>query len=295
MHKAIQLGPHLATARVTSALILGALLLGACDRRPEPERRQASASTVAVPKIPAPPLPPPPVGRRELLAALATARAAYAAGQVDGGAILAGRQFTIRQAFGCPGGRVGAVATATAADHGRASWTWGPDRKSIEISLKPAERKSAPILADETAWEAVEGYWLPWPWLQTEECPVSRYSGPAPPAAEASTPPGAKSVPPPTLLVSGLAAVFAQGSSRVSRRDGRPFALTLRGEAPRTAPANGYRLVIEGRFSAFSDGRAIRCRAADIDEPPVCIAAAEVDRVVFEDGDGTVLQEWRSG
>ena len=58
----------------------------------------------------------------------------------------------------------------------------------------------------------------------------------------------------------------------------------------------GYRVVLEGRFASFPDGRAIRCRAASIDQRPVCIAAVQLDRVAFEDGSsGTVLSEWRPG
>jgi hypothetical protein len=89
--------------------------------------------------------------------------------------------------------------------------------------------------------------------------------------------------------------MFAKDSSRVSRRDGKPFTATLRGDDALAAPVDGYRLVIEGRFAAFSDGRTIRCTASSPDQAPVCIAAAEVDRVAFEDPDGKVLKEWRQG
>jgi hypothetical protein len=80
-----------------------------------------------------------------------------------------------------------------------------------------------------------------------------------------------------------------------AEKSGGPFLVTLRGEGPLVAPENGYRLVIEGRFSSFADGRAIRCYSSSIDQAPVCIAAAEVDRVAFEDADGKLLKEWREG
>ena len=58
--------------------------------------------------------------------------------------------------------------------------------------------------------------------------------------------------------------------------------------------AKGYRLVLEGRFAAFPDGRSIHCRAETPDQRPLCIAAAQLDRVAFEDADtGSVISEWR--
>ena len=64
---------------------------------------------------------------------------------------------------------------------------------------------------------------------------------------------------------------------------------------PPPAPTGGYRLILEGRMSAFADGRAIRCRASSPDQRPVCIGAVQLDRVAFEDAGGAVLSEWRPG
>ena len=71
----------------------------------------------------------------------------------------------------------------------------------------------------------------------------------------------------------------------------------VRGDADRPAaiPDRGYRLVLEGRMGAFADGRAVRCRAAGPDQRPICIGAAQLDRVAFEDAQGAVLSEWRGG
>jgi hypothetical protein len=62
----------------------------------------------------------------------------------------------------------------------------------------------------------------------------------------------------------GLAAVHEQDSSRLGRRNGRAYSFVVRGEGdqPAVAPAGGYRLVLEGRLTAFADGRAIHCRTA---------------------------------
>ncbi len=225
------------------------------------------------------PTPPPLVSRAELLLAIANARSAYAAGQPDVAEGLAGRRFAVRQTFGCDAVTDPDLATGPVVP-GNAGWSWGRDRQTIDIKLTPADLTASPVLAGDNGWEAAEGYWLARPWLKSEGCPT-------PPADSTS---GAASSAP----RAGLAAVFGRESSRVRQRDGRAFTWTLRGDPP-VPPANGYRLVIEGRFSAFPSGRAIRCHSPDIDQEPICIAAAEVDRVAFEDSEGRLLQEWRLG
>jgi hypothetical protein len=221
-----------------------------------------------------------------LLTAIDAARTAYAAGAPPADGELAGRRFAIRQAFGCGGPLRGAPEVAASLPPGVAGWTWSRDQRSIDISLTPADwTKTQGLATGETAWEAVEGYWLSRPWLREEGCP----SAPAGAAPQLDPAVGA------AALTTGLAAVFEQGSSRVGRRDGRAFTLTLRGDPSPAPPVGGYRMVIEGRLTAFTDGRAIRCRSAHIDQMPVCVAAAEVDRVAFEDAGGELLKEWRVG
>lgn len=221
--------------------------------------------------------------RAELLDAIAQARAAYAAGAPDPSAELSGRRFSIRQAFGCGG-------PADAALPGLARWSWDGARKSIEIRLAPADWTQSRILAgvkgaEAVHWEAVEGFWLTHSWLRTEGCPTP----PIVPAA-VTAPPLPAAAP-----IAGLAAVFETGGSRVERRDGRAYALTLRGEPTAEPPLAGYRLLLEGRFTAFPDGPVIRCRSDNPDAEPVCLAAAEVDRVAIEDAAGKMLREWRKG
>lgn len=249
------------------------LALAACDRQ------------VATPPIPAPtPAAPPPtplqplVDRSELLRALDTAASAFAAGQSNDGADLVGRRFTVRQAFGC----AGPAPTGAARPAGLASWTWGPGNRTIELTLQPADWTAELAPSQGEAAEAVEGFWLARPWMRTDACPD--VAAPSPAAAE------------PARQTAGLASVFEQGGSRVGRRDGRAFSHTLRGEdGPLAAPTSGYRLVIEGRFTAFSGGSAVRCRAGGPDERPVCLAAATIDHVLFETAEGQQLSEWRPG
>jgi hypothetical protein len=268
-----QMGRHAAVA-----LAAAGLMLFGCERKAVAPASTPPDLPLVAPK--SPPLPPPTLGRAEVLAALDAASSAYAAGLREDRNDLAGRRFTIRQPFGCLG-------SVSSREDGLAHWSWEPRRQTIEISLRPADWTLAPDLADVVDhWEAIEGFWLARPWLRTEACPAAR--------PRAATPQEAAERAAPEPQTAGLAAVFARGGSRLGRRDGRAFSSTIRDE-PQTPPVGGYRLVLEGRFTAFPGGRAIRCHSRGPDNRPVCIAAAEVDRVAFEDAAGKLISEWRPG
>lgn len=270
-----------ATLPFSAVALAACLVVTACERRaPEP-------AAPAAPKAPAPvslPVaPPPPLGRAELLQAIDAAASAYAAGKAPEGEGLAGRRFTVRQAFGCSG--ASPPAPADLAADGLARWSWSRDRRALEIRLTPSDWTGTALMAGgDGTWEAAEGFWLTWPWLRADGCPKATVDPLAGPRAAS-----------PQSM--GLAAVFERGGSRLGRRNGRAYAFTVRGEGDKLPPLpiGGYRLVLEGRFVAFADGRAVRCRADGIDQRPVCVAAAQLDRVAFEAADGEVLSEWRVG
>ena len=188
-------------------------------------------------------------------------------------------------AFGCRGPEPAAEGQA----EGLARWSWAPERRAIQLTMTPGDWTQSALIAGAgggEGWEAVEGFWIPRPWMETGGCPALTSdplaSGPAAPS-------------PQTV---GLAAVFEADGSRLERRNGRAYAVSVRpeGEAETVAaPKDGYRLRLEGRVAAFPDGRAIRCRAAGPDQRPVCIAAVRLDRVAFETADGAPLSEWRVG
>ncbi len=273
---------------VVFTTITAGLLLAQCG----PKEKPADTPPAKVPEAPVvvtPTLPAgaPPLTRADLLAAVARATSSYAAGETPSGSDpLVGRPFAVRMAFGCGGPLT--VPPSPAAIDGLPRATWGPDHKSIQLSLTPGEWLESALIAGagaEAAWETVEGFWVPRPWLATDGCPAVRRD----PLQAASVAPSAQTV--------GLAAVFAKGGSRLAQRNGRAYRYTVRaeGDRPLVAPEGGYRVVLEGRVVGFPGGRAIRCRAAGPDQRPVCVAAVQLDRVAFESTTGTTLGEWRKG
>ena len=260
------------------------LLLASCQRDAEPV---APAPAPTSPAARGPVTPPinPALDRRELLAAVAVAASNYAAGAAPAAADpLVGRQFDISLAFGCEGAE---APPADGAGDGLARWSWGPDRETIRLSLAPGEWARSALIAGagQDQWEAVEGFWVSRPWMTANGCPSIR----ADPLASGPVAPSPQTV--------GLAAVFETGGSRLGRRNGRAYAHTIRqaGDAPLIALDAGYRIRLQGRVAAFPDGRAVRCRAANPNQRPVCVAAVQLDRVAFESATGDALSEWRTG
>lgn len=266
------------------AVIAAGLLTASCQRGSAPA---APPSEPAGPVETGPATPPlnPALDRRELLSAVAQAASAYASGADAATASpLVGRQFDIRLAFGCEGAE---ASPADGAGDGLARWSWDGDRENIRLSLTPGDWTRSALIAGagQDQWEAVEGFWVARPWMTSDGCPSIR----ADPLASG---PAAGS--PQTV---GLAAVFATGGSRLGRRNGRAYAHTIRqaGDAPLVALDAGYRVRLQGRIAAFPDGRAIRCRAANPNQRPVCVAAVQLDRVAFETPTGEAFSEWRPG
>lgn len=278
------LSPRPSVVALATSLALLSLVLGGCRRDPaEPSPRPSAAPTASSAPVPAPVAD---LDRAGLLAAMDGASAAYARGDQSGSASLSGRRFVVRQAFGCVAET--SPTTDPGVQDGVGTWSRSPDGKSLKVTLTPGDWTASPLITDgqDPSWEAVEGVWLTRPWMRTGDCP--RLSAPTGVGDTAVT------REPQTM---GLASVFEADGSRLGRRNGRAYDYTVRGRDDQAAatPAQGYRLIIEGRMAAFPDGRSIRCRASSPDQRPVCIAAVKVDRVGFEDASGAALSEWRGG
>ncbi len=285
LHEPLQLDNY--RVRKASAVALLALVLAGCEQ--ETSKAPDSVASEA-PERPAPktlPTAVPVLARGDLISAAGRAASDYVGGaERPSPDPLVGRTFSIKIAFGCSGPASGSPETSEAP--GLASWSWGSEEKAIELRMAPGDWAGSALIAgsaDAPDWEAVEGFWIPRPWLLSESCPTVRGD----PLQTANA--GAA---PQTL---GLAAVFETGGSRIGRRNGRAYTFTIRpdGDTPVQAPAQGYRLVLAGRVASFPDGRAIRCRATGPDQRPVCVVATNLDRVAFEGADGKMLSEWRPG
>jgi hypothetical protein len=276
-------------ARVSGALLLAGVLLSGCSRK-APETAPANQQTEAPassPKSVTPVVPKPsvPLTRGDLVSAAGQAASDYAKGMSFVSADpLIGRDILVRVPFGCTGPTP--AETSKSERDGLAEWTWGENRKSIKLSMTPADWVDSALLGATSVdkkWDAVEGFWIPRPWLASEACPVVQ-SDPLQTTAPLASPQ--------TL---GLAALFEAGGSRVGRRNGRAYEFLIRGKGGDAIPPSSYRLVLEARITAFASGRAIVCHAPGPDQRPVCIIAVALDRVAFEDDQGATLSEWKPG
>lgn len=265
--------------RKSKIAMFGAALMvtGACERQTAPSEN----ATVPVEQneaniAEALPLPAAAMNRAEFLNAIAEAANAHVAGLDDRSAqsSLQGRRFAIRLRFGCSG-----PAQAGSIDALR--WTGGKDASSLEVRATPNISLDEPMLKDlsEETIESVEGFWIPRPWLRADACP-------RPAAGEAEGEPA-----PP---VAGIAEYFTKEDSRVRSRSGRAYSAVEKLGANDVLPTEGLVLLLEGRLTAWPNGRVIRCSGDGRSSPPGCIASAHLDRAaVLHPATDDVIAEWR--
>lgn len=268
------------------SVMASGLALQACDDAAKPVAPTKSPAVLPAPDPLKGVTPEPALNRQAMLEAVAEAASDYAGGAANPGTDpLVRRTFDISLPFGCSGAE--APPAADTGD-GLARWSWSEDRKAVRLSLNPADWTGSDLITGSEGlvpWEAVEGVWISRPWMTGEGCPLSR------PGSQAG---GPASSSPETV---GLAAVFEEGGSRLGRRNGRAYTHIVRPEDDQAvvAPLQGYRLRLQGRVTAFPDGRAIHCRANGVRQRPVCVAAVQLDRVAFQTATGETLTEWRPG
>ena len=256
-----------------AAIVVLALVL--TRPSPPPPVVEAPPPVVAAPPA-AKAAPPATASRADLILAAGRAADAYASGVPGGGADLVGRRFAVRLAFGC-GGPV--------ADPGPAQAYYQIDAKALSLRLvaRPAIWTDLPLVRAAPApagTETVEGFWIPRPWLTGDRCPQRREV--APPATP--TP-----VEQPSL---GLAVLHGQDASRTERRGQRPYEHVLKLEPDGAGQGRVFELVLEGKISGYADGAALHCWSESAEHRPICLYAVDIDRVAFEDADGTVLADW---
>jgi hypothetical protein len=269
-------GSTIHAAGLSLMLCLG---LAACEREPpagnrvtsDPANETRPAAPVALPE------PEPPLGRSQLLDAARRAASAYAARRLPPAeaANLAGREFTLTIPFGC-GGPEGAERPAGL------SWSYDAEEERLRLRAEPTiDVETAAVAAIGGNYEAVEGFWIPRPWTDSEDCPP-------PPGAAAPEDPAQPT--PPSV---GLAQFFTAADSRTRQRAGRAYESVARIEADQLPNAQGFGLVIEGRIATVASDRTIVCHSPRPDIRPNCVIAVEIDRVAFlNPRSGTTLASW---
>ncbi len=291
--------PSFATALVLAACIG----LSACQIGEEGgPAENVDQSTMNKPQVP---LPEPPMDRAQLLAAIARAASATAAGTDDSAdqRSLAGSRFELRIRFGCRG----PASDLTEAIFG---WSFNQPDRTLRVRVTPTISSDEPIVSQFAGEdvEAVEGFWIPRPWLLDPVCPAAaavrpdsadQKTEPSSPATESEAPlepvddEQESQAPPPAWPKVGIVQFFTDTDPRTRRRGLRPYETlkTLRADEPLSG--QGYNLVLAGRIRPLPGQRAIACVSRGADQPPDCVISVRIDRVRFERPDTKeTLAEW---
>lgn len=295
--------------QVMHRLSLILLLAAAAACRQEQTEPPAAINTAEAPSRPIVPKPRPPVDRPSLLAAVAEAASASAAGAPVPESIRAldGRQFEFRIRFGCRG-------PATDLRNRWLGWSFDAEKKRIRVRATPTISRNDPLVAQfsNEEIEAVEGFWIPRPWLLQPVCPVAAGVQPAADGRQPGSTPGAEreaerdsgadqegdspEEPVPVSARIGIAQFFTTDDPRTGRRDMRPYEASHTLAEGKAISSQGYDLVLAGRLRAFPGRGVIQCSARSPDSPPECIVSAEFLRVWIEQpGTGDVIAEWGGG
>lgn len=265
---------RLPTSFVTAAVMLGMVGCGGTreKERDQPEQTPANAAEPA-----ALPTADPPLTRRDLiLVAMESATDLVTATDVaERQQRLDGRSFSfrIRLCEGAPS---------------RDRLTFDREKRVLRVAVTPDLNANDPVAAALGAgeFEALEGFWVPYPWLLQAACSPVPSSGGA--EKRDAAPVEASAQARPTLA---LAEVFLPGADRSARREGRPFSVTRRldeGVAP-----GAVDLVLRGRLTRLPGAKVINCVASEAMLAPQCIVSVRFDAVRLEQAEsGELLGEW---
>jgi hypothetical protein len=279
------------------AVPLALLALAGCEVQRQPA---GEAEPDPVINLPAVPVPQPPLDRAGLLEAVASAASAAAAGIDDTAAQreLDGRQFSVSIRFGCAGPAKDLQAAAL-------GWRFDAQERTLRVRAMPTLSAQDPLVSRIVgdSFEAVEGFWLPRPWLRQAVCPVASAvtAAAAEPAAtndpDAQPEPSAQSAESvPAAPRIGIAQFFTSTDARTRRRSDRAYQAVQQVPPDQPLASQGFDLVLEGRLRAVPGKGVVLCSAAGPDSPPECIVSAEFDRVVIRrPNGGELIAEWGTG
>ena len=281
-------------------IVAAVSLLGACQQQTQDvSDDQASVDDPQL-NLPVVPRPQPPIDRAAILAAVARAASASASGTDDKAAqaALDGRQFEFRIRFGCKG-------PSSDLPNAWLGWSFEREKGTLRVrampTISPKEQLVKALGGDQ--FEAVEGFWVPRPWLLEPICPATAAlsSAPAEPAtdnaadqlAEESV---AAAEPEPAPPRVGIAQFFTDTDARTGRRSLRPYEAVKTLDADQPIGAQGFNLVLSGRLKQLPDKGVIACVAKGAESPPECILSVDFDRVWIEKpSDGEIIAEWGGG
>ena len=297
-------------------LLAGAAAATACQQQQQPD--QTANATQPQPR-PIVPRPQPPIDRASLLAAVTEAASATASGEQMPQSVrsLDGRQFEFRIRFGCRG-------PATDLQERWLGWSFDAEERRIRVRAAPTIAKSDPLVGRIGAeqFEAVEGFWIPRPWLLQPVCPAaaavqsatdgapagapsdrnagdekgrqplqaSRATGPVP--ADESEVDEAL----PIVRRIGIAQFFTSDDARTGRRDTRAYEAAHTLAEGQAISSQGYNLVLAGRLRAIPGRGVVHCSTRGADTPPECLVSVEFLRVWIEQPDTReVIARWGGG
>jgi hypothetical protein len=275
---------HFLSQRSLALAAGSAALLTGCQPAADSAANRADDGPVL--NLPVVPAPEPPMSRAEVLAATAQAASAAAAGTAAGDSqrTLDGRQFELRIRFGCGGPAASLPETPL-------GWAYDPEKHTLRLRAMPTISADGDVVGvlGRDRFEAIEGFWIPRPWLLEAVCPA-----PVPETRPAAGGEGSAADAEVILPRVGIAQFYTSADPRTGRRSERAYEAvkTLAGKAP---GAEGFNLVLSGRLRAVPGRGVIACAVTGPDRPPDCIISADFDRVWIENPVGReVLAEWRS-
>ena len=276
--------------RASGWLIAAGVVLSGCQPADQTNADGENMAEEPVVNLPAVALPSEPMDREALLFAVARAASARAVGMDDRAPQreLDGQPFEFKVRFGCEGPAKDLRSAAL-------GWSYQSDKDTLRLRATPTVGADDPVAAKigGEAVEAIEGFWVPRPWLLQATCPA--YTTPAEPAVEIAQSADQEAQPPLRWPKVGIAQFFAPTDARTRRRDSRAYEVVKTVEQGASVGSQGFNLVLSGRLRPAPGKRVIECVAVDRDAPPDCIVSADIDEVRMEQpGDGSVLARWSS-
>lgn len=275
-------------------LVLPLLLAALAGCRQEP-RAAENAVEAPVTELPRVARPNPPIDRAGLLAAVAQAASSAASGAALPPELRAmdGRQFEIRIRFGCRG-------PSNDLQQEWLGWSYDAQSRTVRVRARPTISAVEPMVArlsDQV--EAVEGFWIPRPWLLQPACPATAAIDAAAAKQEpepTDDPADKQSEPVPAAPRIGIAQFFTSTDSRTGRRDNRAYEAVHTLAEGQAIGSQGFNLVLSGRLRALPGRGVIECVASNADSPPECVVSAEFQRAWIEQPETReVIADWGDG